>query len=364
MVSCKFIQKGLGITVNGGLRPCVQSKLNLGTIDNLEDTSLRKEAEQLFKGGIPAQCYECENKELRGLPSRRTSHYGMFSDDNDYYIEFLDINVGNLCNLKCRMCNPACSSKWLKDRQALLDSGLNKLSSFSSQKVQDNITDKVLLFINKQTKLRYVILKGGEPFMHPRFYELLDAIPQPEKVTLQIITNGTHVLTERDRQILRRFKHLNFFFSIEADGSMYSYIRGGDTADFDRVYQNFNEYSKFDNIHEHKWLFTANIYGVFSFDSLQSSIHHWVDFGQMVRDPAFLNPLILPDYIKNELIDETPYEHFKEYLRVDAESLYGFTEERKAELLDQFRLYTITLDKQRKENLFDVEPRFKRLFYN
>jgi hypothetical protein len=209
-----------------------------------------------------------------------------------------------------------------------------------------------------------VVLKGGEPFMHPRFYELLDAIPQPEKVTLQIITNGTHVLNERDRQILSRFKWLNFFFSIEADGRMYSYIRGGETADFNRVYKNFDEYTKFDNINEHKWLYTANIYGVFSFDSLQTNIHHWVDFGQMVRDPAFLNPLILPDYIKNELIEDTPYEHFREYLRTDAERLYGFSEERKSQLLDQFRLYTLTLDKQRRENLFDVEPRFKRLFYD
>ena len=36
---------------------------------------------------------------------------------------FYDIQLGNLCNLKCRICGPQCSSTWTSDHQKLMKLG-------------------------------------------------------------------------------------------------------------------------------------------------------------------------------------------------------------------------------------------------
>ena len=359
--TCWFAYKGLSLDTSGRMNPCGQSTYPLGQFSDYNSLLLdRDKVVKDFQTEIPKGCFSCSNREQRGMPSRRLHHYDWFTQTKNYDIEFLDISIGNLCNLKCRMCNPYISTSWIKDSH-LQDKLDFTLKNFNNKKVLDNITDDFLQYVADLKNLRYIILKGGEPFMHPRLFELLDLLKNKKDIVLQFITNGTHVLSKEEFNIISQFKKLKIFFSTEADGKMYQYIRGQQYT-FDEALENFQKFKQFDNIDEIAWLYTANIYGMYAFDSLQHKVDHKLDLGQQVFNPIFLNPLITPDTQKHKIIKDTKYAHFKNYMSTDPIELFSITNEQRNTYLKQFKEYTLELDNIRNESLYNIEPKFEWMY--
>ena len=363
MTNCWFIYKGLCIDQGSNIKPCGKSKLTLAKYDSsdiLLNDDHRKSSYKLFEDNIPQECNNCIQREVRGLESRRTYHYDKFNQTKIYDIEFLDLTLGNLCNLKCRMCNPELSSQWIKESH-LQDSLNFKMSGFNNTKIVDLLNDDFLNFIKKCKSIRRIILKGGEPLIHPRLLDFLNAVQNRSNVELQIITNGTRPLTTDLMNILRKFKSLDIFFSIEASGKMYQYIRGGNYT-FEQTLENFLFYRKHLPNANVNWIYTANIYGVFAFDDLQKQIYDKceyiftpTDFGQIVLNPKFLNPLILPTRIKQSIAYQSSYENYKNFITTDIDKVNIANLE--DELVNFFQ-YTTSLDKIRNEDLLSIEPRF------
>ena len=48
----------------------------------------------------------------------------MFQQTDYGEVKFVDLKLGNLCNLKCRICGSWSSSKWAKEEIDLLNKGL------------------------------------------------------------------------------------------------------------------------------------------------------------------------------------------------------------------------------------------------
>ena len=120
----------------------------------------------------------------------------------DFNIPLLELKLSNVCNFKCRMCWPKDSSKWMTD--------WDKVKEFYGKGDQDYIQDivdkndmykrRVMNLYERDEKFVSQLIglldhveelefAGGEPLMDPIHYRVLEAVPNPEKVTLKYSTN-------------------------------------------------------------------------------------------------------------------------------------------------------------------------------
>ena len=87
-----------------------------------------KSLRQAFLDGKkPSTCNKCWSVEQAGRKSKRILAYDMleytkvfnkidYEDINPKTIQFLDLKLGNICNLKCRICGSWSSSKWAQEQ--------------------------------------------------------------------------------------------------------------------------------------------------------------------------------------------------------------------------------------------------------
>ena len=87
--------------------------------DYMQD--LRKD---FLAGNKPATCQRCWDEEAAGRVSKRINsrirlkeYYNIvdFQNINPDQLWFIDLKLGNICNLKCRICGSWSSSKWAQE---------------------------------------------------------------------------------------------------------------------------------------------------------------------------------------------------------------------------------------------------------
>jgi hypothetical protein len=92
----------------------------------------------MLSGEIPSSCTKCFEEESKGVVSKRIWETGSWmeqgldiqelidstSDDGRIpeKLVYLDLRLGHTCNLKCVMCSPHDSSKWVSDHKKLFPS--------------------------------------------------------------------------------------------------------------------------------------------------------------------------------------------------------------------------------------------------
>lgn len=243
---CVLAWKHLAIEPNGHLRPCCISQstvtkpdgtpYNIG-YDNIEDIvnseyylNLRA---KMIKGEKEPGCYRCYLQEERGGTSVRLMYNSYFSTRYPIRVDlknvnYLDIRFGNLCNLKCRSCNPVNSSQFdkeLKDMNGLarefhepLDSDINIW--YTTDKFKENI--KIL-----EQNVKLIYMTGGEPTLVEGNYELMESIiaqDRNKEVSLKFSTNLTKV-TDRFLKLITQFKSVYILGSVEGVGAVQEYLR-------------------------------------------------------------------------------------------------------------------------------------------
>jgi sulfatase maturation enzyme AslB (radical SAM superfamily) len=147
----------------------------------------------------------------------------------------LHIDFGNECNLACKMCFPAASSriaqqytKW----NILIDKKPNWTSS-------DLLYQKFLKNIKSIPNLHRIHIMGGEPLINKRFHDFVDWLVanQYNNLSLSFVSNGTHI----DKKLIEKLK---FFKSVDIEISLESihdnnhYIRQG--SETKKVLDNLN----------------------------------------------------------------------------------------------------------------------------
>jgi radical SAM protein with 4Fe4S-binding SPASM domain len=117
--------KSVHVDTDGYLTPCclfihkVDKKSKLVDIENAE-TILKEEfqeyRDQLSQGVWPSGCNQCKFAEEEGRDSKRQQdmwmlHNGtMQTPPEEVSLEYLQLKTGRLCNLRCTICTPACST--------------------------------------------------------------------------------------------------------------------------------------------------------------------------------------------------------------------------------------------------------------
>ena len=371
-----------------------QLKLSKHSIDSVWNTdymkSLRKE---MLTGIEPKICKRCFQEEKNGIESARQGYNEEYShlipsvlnnSSSDgsarVYVGYMDLRLGNLCNLKCVMCNPYASNQWL-DEWSLIN---KKLSDYDSKMLRnmnwfdDNVFIEHLTPYLNTTEMIY--LTGGEPTLAKSQYALLDKcidLNISKNITLKYNTNLTNI-PNRLLEYWGEFKQIKLNVSIDAYGELNDYIRFPSKwkiIDLNLKQLDFLAQDKNWKINVHCTVQMYNILHLTTlFDYLQSFDNvRSFPYLNILDHPEYLNSKVLPPHLKNqatELLENwreknqnyyTKEEDLESLSKIDGVIKYMHYEDW-SNLFEEFKLKTQILDVSRNLNAITMNPEFKDYF--
>jgi len=218
--------------------------------DYMQD--LRK---KFLRGEKPSTCKRCWDEEAAGRTSKRMNsrvrlkeYYDSvdWTNTNPDQLWFIDLKLGNICNLKCRICGSWSSSKWAKEEMDYVGGDRKKHLAYQfltdgawpreSPAFWDNL--KQLL-----PNIKYFEFTGGEPFLIEQHFDLLRFAADTgdsQHIEVHYNTNGT-VFPDDAEELWRKFRHVEIAFSIDNVGQRFEYERfGADWAEVESNIERFN----------------------------------------------------------------------------------------------------------------------------
>jgi organic radical activating enzyme len=206
----------------------------------------------MLNGEIPASCTKCFQEEKVGVVSKRIWETGTWHrDDNGvdipYLIEqtkadgtvpeelvYLDLRLGHTCNIKCVMCSPHDSSKWVIDHKKLIPQLENpeviRQMQWDKKQFNNKWHEKDTFWEEMYAQipnLKQVYFAGGEPLMikeHKMFIEEIVRQGYQDKILLRYNSNG--LLVDDDLiELWSKFKKVKFAVSMDASHGRDEYIR-------------------------------------------------------------------------------------------------------------------------------------------
>lgn len=137
-------------------------------------------------------------------------------------IQYIDITLGNKCNLACRMCNPTSSSLIAKQLLKVNEWNGGELLDFSRES-----KDKILDLLNKCTNLNTIYMLGGEPLVNEFNDEIVEMFIQSgrsKNIRIHYNTN-LQIDIEKHLEKWQKFKQILCSVSIDGTEETYEYIR-------------------------------------------------------------------------------------------------------------------------------------------
>lgn len=200
---------------------------------------------------IPASCVGCFKEEEQGIVSKRIWETGYWVRDENVDVEeliaqthadgtvpeelkYLDLRLGHTCNIKCVMCSPHDSSRWVSDWQKLypvLEDPSVKIQMRWDKKEFNNKWHERKEFWDELyaqiPNLKQVYFAGGEPLMireHKLFIEEIISQGYADQILLRYNSNGI-LVDEELIELWSKFKKVKFAISIDACFERDEYIR-------------------------------------------------------------------------------------------------------------------------------------------
>jgi MoaA/NifB/PqqE/SkfB family radical SAM enzyme len=297
----------------------------------IDHPKLEEIRNQFLAGEIPKGCSDCFNREAMGLSSWRTEAAEVFkgmkisSEIDKVRIQHLDISFGNACNLKCRFCKPENSSAWISDMEKLAaqDPGFWRIGWRLGVHSNGELLDR--LFENDLSELRYLEIKGGEPFIyknHGLFLTKLKAACDLRNVRIHYSTNATAMQPEA-AEFWRSFRSVGLTVSIDGTGEAYRYVRGGSLSLETDIHKNILAFDQH-AVGAHAMMtfyFTVCAYNIFEIGrlvdwvkSLNLRVKYRFQF-IVLTDPAHLRVKALPFSVRRRaaalLPDGSEYDHLR-----------------------------------------------------
>ena len=342
-------------------------------IEGYNSDLIKHTRRELLAGREPSECKTCwEREDINGY-SRRIWFEDKFSkwipDRTDYtetetkpqFVQ-ADVNLGNLCNLKCRMCGAWASTEWYEENNKLAEINPRYGRSVQQEKHWVYDIDYIKSLMPHIETIKRIDFKGGEPMLakaHNQFLEWLIDMGKTD-VHLLYTTNGT-VTNPRITELFSYFDRVTLIFSIEGTGERYRYIRGGRWG-IDSIEANLKYYNSLGNvdlgfnvtIQNYNLLNLRELYNLlWSWDSTYERVSAVTAFTTICNKPRYLSPHNVPDVFRDRAIEQlSDIDDFK--------SLCHSLEHREfnPRLWQLFKEYTQDLDKMRGDNVFDACPEF------
>lgn len=201
---------------------------------------LRDVRKSMLNGKQHPNCVSCWQTEASGNRSMRQIWNDQFQDSIPSQIanvepdgtiksppgEYLDLSLGNLCNLRCRTCFSSCSKQWVRDERAL---GARDLAALDLHESLDWAGSPVFWrnFSELIPKVRQINFVGGEPLIIDAHFEILRRLVAHGNAGLISVAYNTNLtkLSPELFSLWSHFKKINLSVSIDAYGSLNEYIR-------------------------------------------------------------------------------------------------------------------------------------------
>lgn len=214
------------------------------------------------------------------------------------------VDLGNECNLACKMCSPRASSKIAAQyRQWSIVSA--DQSIFTNWTTNDASWQQFLDGILQTPNLNRLHFMGGEPLLNKRFEELLDFLLLNKKdISVSFVTNGT-IYKQSIIDKLLQFKSSDVEISIESFDRTNDYIRQGSTIE--QLIENIKKINNqtTDNfklvIRSVPQLLNVNSY----YNLIEWCLEHRVPLqGIPLKKPTHLQINVLPWHIRQQLVEK------------------------------------------------------------
>ncbi len=358
---------------NGNVTPCCVMPSNVYPIakgiDNyLKSDKLKEIKDYLSKDKRHPYCKACWDSEDNGVRSHR-----LYSEQISKKINSIHIRYNNICNFKCRMCNPKFSSSWLQE---------NKIHGYfeheySLDKDIFDINPELLSFILKyKNTLKKINISGGEPLIANANLFFLRWLQKNNlsHIVLNFSTNLSKIVHNNINiiDLLSKFKTVNLAVSVDGYGKAVEYGRHG--FKWDTLIDNLNYIKTVKSSLIKSIVCVVNIYSVYSIPLLAQfcAKNNFNLVFQPCLEPKFLSIQSLPIEEKEKIL--------KYYQSIEKSGRLFFNKKISSEVLEymmkdqinsyiignayydckrEFKKYNSLLDKTRKENFSEVFPMLK-----
>ena len=217
----------------------------------------------------------------------------------------LHIDLGNYCNLACKMCGPKASSTIAA--QEVKWGNLSVKQYVGTDWTRDNaVWNRVLDELASIDNLNNVHFMGGETLITKRFEDFVDYMIEHRRTDLNFsfVTNGT-TFNKSLLDKLKRFNRVGIEVSIETVTEHNSYQRQG--TDNSLVLKNIQKYLTHCN-GTNITLTARPAISALTIGSYHSLLRYCLEHKIMVKSlwvthPTFLNPQILPKSVRNQYVD-------------------------------------------------------------
>ncbi len=387
----------------------------------LHNTKFKKEIRKMMLEGVkPAECSYCWKVEDIGRNNIADRVYKsiIYKEedilklkdlpwDADITPKTIEVSFDRTCNFACSYCNAGYSTTWGKD---IRDNGpYQKFKTTSAgayyadgswSEIYGKYNEKnpyVKAFLEwwpeLSEKLEEIRITGGEPSQSRNFWAFMDLLKQTPSPNLRLAINSNLGLNKTTVKKLVDITHevqvkeFDLYTSCEAYGAQAEYIRDG--LKYDVWRENLVNVIENANIRQVVIMMTINSLCLFSItefldDMLELKAKYgWnkpvVDFN-ILRWPAFMSPLTLPDDVKIRLHDKlkTWYEGHKDnhllliHERAQIERLIDYIEvvnrgHNTTELdmslqFHDFKSFYMQYDIRRNKNFGETFPELKEWF--
>jgi organic radical activating enzyme len=377
----------------GTVRPCCLAEeeitdnagekfdLNQASFSGIQNSDYMQDLRQQFLDQKqPRPCSKCWREERAGRTSKRMHTLDRLKHmlpDQSWSVDakplmFLDLKLGNICNLKCRICGSWSSSTFAAEELDQLRGNEQKKASYHYQMLRQGAwprenpqfwseIDQVV------DQIRYIEFTGGEPFMIQEHFDMLQGLVDrgiARQIEIHYNTNGTQ-WPEQGEAIWRHFKTVEIAFSIDDVGARFEYQRTN--AVWSEVETNLARFKQLRTHNTNIQLQVCTTVNVFNVLYLED-VANWIDqqgfdfvYWNMLHDAYYFSISTLPDSVKTAVVSELAATNVSERTRNEFNNIVKFMNGGAS--LDGFmlRMKVADLDRKRNQDLRTVEPEFAEL---
>jgi Radical SAM superfamily len=259
---------------------------------------------QLLKSAIDVEHFELT---MRSSPHmKHFAHSWENAGQSDYFPTDLQIDLGNMCNSACIMCDPRASSRLYTDHKKLhvIEPELfNEPREFKSWTRDSQLLNKFVTELSEIPDIKYIHFLGGETLYDSAFYDICEGLiasGRAKKIIVGTTTNGT-IYSERLENIINGFQEFHLGISIESVTALNDYVRYPG-----RITEILPNIDKFLKLRTGSKLYvslriTPNIFTISELDQMfEYMIEHQVaaESCNILHKPEYLRMELMPDDVR------------------------------------------------------------------
>jgi len=377
----------------GTVRPCCLAEeeivddhgdkfdLNTASFVNIQNSQYMQKLRQDFLNvQQPGTCRKCWREERAGRTSKRMHTLDRLKHmlpDQSWTADakplmFLDLKLGNICNLKCRICGSWSSSQFAVEELANLGFNEDKKSNHHYHMLKQGAWPKENpTFWNEidqvVDQIRYIEFTGGEPFMIQEHFDMLQRLVDKGiagNIEIHYNTNGTQYPEDADA-IWQHFKLVEIAFSIDDVGERFEYQRTN--ALWKEVCRNIGW---FRTLREHysnirlQVCSTVNVFNVLYLEELSQ----WIDqqafnfvYWNMMHEAYYFSIGTLPANAKSAITTQLQQANVNDNTQQEFSKIIDFMNRGVSLDGNILRMRIADLDRKRNQDLSVVESEFAKL---